>query len=346
MQVLRRWRPGQLVFAALGAACMALASLQRLILPRKRRQFDHLRDGGSRTGPAASPISVGCYNVLCSTYAATWNEREGVGPDGASNWASWWPVMRDSKCKAQWDVICLQEVEHTDAADTAKDLGSGYSTKYFKHARRPPDGLLNAVRDEAFNNITFMETQFNGVAFGRVDMVHKATCRSVRVVTCHARGGDAEQLAALNSFADGADEDSKREVDLTVIAGGFNEVFAPREDGHVAVPFSETRAGRYRTMLREADLPRLSRPPHKQQEDQKSGKGKVERHAPTEATGNWPSDHGAEALRVRLRPVVAGSRAAARLCAGRSLACEGMQGGAQCVGRQAAKAGVVDSDYH
>ncbi|CAK0829913.1 unnamed protein product, partial [Prorocentrum cordatum] len=58
---------------------------------------------------------------------------------------------------------------------------------------RPPDGLLIAVKDEAFSNITFMETQFNGAAFGRVDMLHKATCRSVRVVNCHARGGNAEQ---------------------------------------------------------------------------------------------------------------------------------------------------------
>ncbi|CAK0880019.1 unnamed protein product [Prorocentrum cordatum] len=57
-EVLRRWRPGQLVFAALGAACMALASLQLFILPRRRRQFDHLRGSGSRTGLAASPISA------------------------------------------------------------------------------------------------------------------------------------------------------------------------------------------------------------------------------------------------------------------------------------------------
>jgi endonuclease/exonuclease/phosphatase family metal-dependent hydrolase len=309
---------------------MALASLQLFMLPRRRRLFDRLRGGGSRGEPVVTPVSVGCYNVLCSTYAVKWSEREGVGPDGASNWASRWPVIRDIICKAQWDVICLQEVEHTDAADIAKDLGRGYRTKYFKHAKRPPDGLLIAVKEEVFTNITFVDTQYNGVAFGRVDMVHKTTCRSMRVVNCHARGGNLEQLAALNSFADGAHEDSKREVDLTVIAGDFNEDFAPKEDGHVRVPFPETRAGSYRTMRREVGLPRLSRPPHKQQEDQKSGKGKVdwifvrgleadlfrdrasraailESHASTDATGNWPSDHGAEALSIWLFPMASDS---------------------------------------
>jgi len=305
--------------------------------------FVSVGGGGSGSGPtnrlrgpalhceqrsdAPPSISVGCYNVLCSTYAVKWGEREGVGCDGASNWSLRWPVMRNIIARAHWDVVCLQEVEHTDVEEIASGLGDEYTTFYFKHQKRPPDGLMIAVRTKAFQGeLAPIELQHNGVAFGCVDFVHRASGRKVRVVTSHCRGGNAAQLEALSDFADGGRE----EPDVTVVTGDFNEDFSTPDRTGVRCPFPEGRTGSYTTLLREPELPALSRPPHKQGKDQTSGKGKVDwifvrgntrsrssvelfrdpasrlailsSHAPCEPTGQWPTDHGAEALSIRLLP--------------------------------------------
>eukprot|EP00442_Polarella_glacialis_P011264 CAMPEP_0115156674 /NCGR_PEP_ID=MMETSP0227-20121206/68588_1 /TAXON_ID=89957 /ORGANISM="Polarella glacialis, Strain CCMP 1383" /LENGTH=283 /DNA_ID=CAMNT_0002567901 /DNA_START=61 /DNA_END=912 /DNA_ORIENTATION=- len=272
-------------------------------------------------------FSVGCYNVLCPTYAVKWNEREGVGPDGTSNWSERWAVMQDILTRASFDVVCLQEVEQLDAESIAASLGAAegpsaeYVARYFKHEKRPPDGVMIVVRRSAFEDPVFSEMQYNGVAFGCADMRHRTSSCSVRVVTCHCRGGDEKQLAALSDFAARSGG-----ADVTVVAGDFNEDFgAPSESSGWRCPLQAE--GEYATMLRGESLPELSRPPHKQAEDQKSGKGKVdwifvsarpavgkaklfrddashaavlESHSPCEATSQWPSDHGAEALSVRL----------------------------------------------
>lgn len=271
-----------------------------------------------------SAFSIGCYNVLCSTYAVKWNEREGVDNEGNSNWATRWPIMKDIITRAHWGVVCLQEVEHTDAQEIAVGLGGTYMTHYFKHTKRPPDGLLIAVDTSVFENPVFVETQFNGVAFGRVDMVYKSCSSKVRVLTCHARGGNAEQLAALASFAE-----ETNDADVTVVTGDFNEDFSIEGCDKVRCPLPNSSASCYSTLLREDIAQKFSRPPHKQAEDQKSGKGKVdwifvrasesrcdvalfrdeashsammESHKPCEATGQWPSDHGCEAFSVRITP--------------------------------------------
>jgi len=267
-------------------------------------------------------FSVGSYNVLCSTYAVKWGEREGVGPDGNSNWPARWPVMRDVILRASWDVVCLQEVEQADCGDIVSGLGERYSCHYFKHEVRPPDGVMIAVRADAFEEpVVHAEAMYKGCAFGRADLVHRVTGRRVRVLTSHCRGGNAEQLAALADFAEEGNT-----ADVTVVTGDFNEDFCPDNAGEVRCFLPEGPLGRYATLLREPGLPPLSRPPHKQAEDQKSGKGKVdwifvrgrapdcavelfrdeasraavlESHRACEATGQWPSDHGVEALSVR-----------------------------------------------
>lgn len=239
-----------------------------------------------------------------------------MGHDGSSNWAQRWPVMQAIINRAQWDVVCLQEVEQTDAQQISDGFGAGYTTFYFKHEKRPPDGLMIAVKSDTFEaSPSPQEIQDDGVAFGSVDVVHRKSGRKVRIVTAHARGGRKEQLEALSKFADGDREDS----DLTIVTGDFNEDFGR------SIPFQGSPRGRYTTLVREAGLPDVSRPPHKQDPAQKSGKGKIDwifvrgaraelfrdsasrlamltSHAPCSATGNWPSDHGAEGLSVRLSP--------------------------------------------
>lgn len=297
-------------------------------------------------------FSVGCYNVLCPTYAIKWNEREGKDAAGESNWDLRWPVMQGIISRACWDVLCLQEVEHDLVpAIVGAIAAGGYEAHYFKHEKRPPDGVLIAFRKAAFTELAVRPGAFGGAAFGCVDLMHSASGRQVRVVNSHCRGGNADQLAALAAFADEAST-----VDVTVVVGDFNEDFttkpaevtAPAEEAAPAAaeaagaaasaqpscrcPFPAGASGSYSTLLRasEPELPQLSRPPHKQAQDQSSGKGKVdwiwvrgragsggcpvelfrdeasrrailESHRPCEATGQWPSDHGTEALSVRLR---------------------------------------------
>lgn len=282
-------------------------------------------EGGEAETPPARPtahFTVGCYNVLCSTYAVKWGEREGVSPDGSSNWAKRWPSMCEILRAAGFGVVCLQEVEHTDVDRIIADLGTEYACRYFKHEKRPPDGLLIALRRDTFEEPAFTEAQFNGVCFGRADVLHRSSQRSVGVVTCHCRGGNAEQLRQLAAFAA-----APPEVDVVVVAGDFNEDFqlAPDSTGpSVRCPLNLDPCLGYSTLLRGSGEPTFSRPPHKQAEDQSSGKGKVDwifvwgkescgvrlsrdaqsreailaSHGICEATGQWPSDHGAEALMV------------------------------------------------
>jgi len=246
-----------------------------------------------------------------------WKEQQGVGADGLTNWSARWPAMRDILRQAQFDVICMQEVEHTDVDQITSDLGSDYNAHYFKHTKRPPDGVLIAVRSGVFDpSPSWAERDNNGVTFGGVDLVHCKSGAKVRVITGHMRGGRAEQLKAFSDFAD----EGKAEV--TVITADFNEDFRSGGDGGVRCPFPENPDGRYVTLTRDEGLPQLSRPPNKQAEDQSSGKGKIDwifvrgrvelfrdeasrraildSHGPCAATGDWPSDHGCEALCIHI----------------------------------------------
>jgi len=230
--------------------------------------------------------------------------------------------MRDVMQKAQFDVVTLQEVEHTDVDEINAGLGTGYVSHYFKHAKRPPDGVLISLRKDACQAVSHGEVQWNNsVAFGRVDFVHKSSGRKVRVVTAHMRGGKKEQLKELVDFADDGNE-----ADVTVITADFNEDFGLSK-GEFSCPFPDGPLGSWTTLQRDSSLPAVSRPPHKQGPDQKSGKGKIdwifvrgkagscdislfhdqasrtamlESHAPCAATGQWASDHGCEALSIRI----------------------------------------------
>lgn len=312
--------------AVAGVAAAAAASAQRARQDGQGRVL-WCKEVSETIGCARAAFSVGSYNVLCPEYALKWGEREGVGRDGACNWSLRWPVMLEILGRVGLDVVCLQEVPEADAADVADGLAAhDYDAVYFKHDNRPPDGLMIAVRRNVWRGpvLSHSEVQHNGVAFGQVDLVHEASGAQVRVVTAHCRGGRKDQLQALANFADAGGN----LPDVTVIAADFNEDFAAASGtGEVACPFADERAGGYLTLSREEGLPPLSRPPHKQAADQKSGKGKVDwifvrgadgrcdvrlvrdaasrlgilsTHDACGATGEWPSDHGMEAVTAEL----------------------------------------------
>ncbi|CAE7837665.1 Calm4, partial [Symbiodinium necroappetens] len=274
--------------------------------------------------PQAPTFSICTYNLLCPTYAVKWKEQQGMAADGSSNWPVRWPVMRDILQRGQFDVLCLQEVENTELDSIVADLGSGYRAKYFKHSRRPPDGLLIAVKSSAFKaSPEWILGEHQGFALGGVDLEHPCGAK-IRVVTGHMKGGRPAQLQAFAEFAS-----AESSADVEILTADFNEDFAEqgRSEGVVRCPFGHEERP-YSTLPRALELPQLSRPPNKQDEGQSSGKGKVdyiwvrertkefrtdmvcdplsrraiiESHRNCDATGEWPSDHGCEAFSVQLQ---------------------------------------------
>ncbi|CAK9114733.1 unnamed protein product [Durusdinium trenchii] len=270
----------------------------------------------------APSFTVGSYNVLCTTYALKWKELQGMDANGNSNWSLRWPVMRDILRRAQLDVICLQEVEKTDVERIVADLGPEYTSHYFKHPEegRPPDGLLIAVKTSCTcASPSWSQCDFKGkVIFGGVNFQLAKSGARVRVVNGHMRGGNQKQLDAFAAF--GAEGDAQIEV----ITADFNEDFEERSEGAVFCPFK----GQYVTLRRSPDLPQVSRPGNKQAQtpgqglkidyiwvrersqdyeaqlsfDDASRRAILESHKNCEATGQWPSDHGCEALNIRVLP--------------------------------------------
>ncbi|CAE7216648.1 Calm4 [Symbiodinium microadriaticum] len=301
---------GEAVFSASGrAAPFAFAGCGCLLGLRHRAQCE----------PQAPTFSICTYNLLCPTYAVKWKEQQGMAADGSSNWPVRWPVMRDILQRGQFDVLCLQEVENTELDSIVADLGSRYRAKYFKHSRRPPDGLLIAVKSSAFKaSPEWILGEHQGV-----DLEHPCGAK-IRVVTGHMKGGRPAQLQAFAEFAS-----AESSADVEILTADFNEDFAEqgRSEGVVRCPFGHEERP-YSTLPRALELPQLSRPPNKQDEGQSSGKGKVdyiwvrertkefrtdmvcdplsrraiiESHRNCDATGEWPSDHGCEAFSVQLQ---------------------------------------------
>ena len=274
----------------------------------------------SAIGAARLKLLVGQYNLLCPTYGLKWGEREACREwkskteHGGSNWPERWPALRRVLCSASWDLLTLQELEDTTCADVLKALGDmGLGLVYFEHPGRQ-DAIGIAYNAATFTLQAKATREYPQDApyatTGRVDLCHVATGTPLRVLVTHQKGGNAAQLDDLFAFA-AADELASGGV--TLVCGDFNEDF-----GGAA---ASLRPG-FTTLLRGADEPAVSRPPHKQADDQTSGKGKVDyifasasgqctlardqlsrkaialSHSACEATGEWPSDHGIEALTV------------------------------------------------
>eukprot|EP00434_Breviolum_minutum_P012568 symbB.v1.2.011073.t1/scaffold738.1/size167167/7 len=302
---LGRARPAMTACGCLGVSSYFLAS----------------RSAHCETRPLVPALSVGSYNLLCPTYAVKWKELQGMDANGNSNWALRWPAMRDILKQAQFDVLCLQEVERTDLDSIVADLGPEYTSQYFKHpvAGRPPDGLVIAVKKTVCASApSWSERDFKGkVIFGGLDFEHPCGAR-IRVVTGHMRGRNQEQLDAFGAFG------AEGTAQIEVITADFNEDFQERSAGSVPCPFE----GQHSTLRRAPDLPQVSRPANKQAQtpdqglkidyiwvrartkdfrtelffDEASRRAILDSHKDCEATGQWPSDHGCEAFSIRFLP--------------------------------------------
>ncbi|CAE7237444.1 unnamed protein product, partial [Symbiodinium natans] len=328
-----------------GRTCESSKVLTQVVVPAssnpvgvfQSHRYDDMRQGSPlvfgrlwllavyQAQDAVPAVVSDVFSLLCPTYAVKWKEQQGLGTDGTSNWSARWPVMRDILQQGRFDVLCLQEVEVTELESIVADLGSEYQANYFKHARRPPDGLLIAVKRSTFKEAQWKVGEYQGFAVGGVDLEHPCGAK-VRVVNGHMKGGRPAQLQAFADFAS-----AESSADVEILTADFNEDFAEqgRSEGIIRCPFAQDDRRHYFTLSRALDLPQVSRPPNKQEEGQSSGKGKIDyiwvrertkefqaalvsdplsrraiidSHRSCDVTGDWPSDHGCEAFSVQLRP--------------------------------------------
>eukprot|EP01065_Artemidia_motanka_P010227 TRINITY_DN15397_c0_g1_i1.p1 TRINITY_DN15397_c0_g1~~TRINITY_DN15397_c0_g1_i1.p1 ORF type:complete len:320 (+),score=96.93 TRINITY_DN15397_c0_g1_i1:115-960(+) len=269
---------------------------------------------------AMARISVGQFNVLCPAYALRWGEREGCVDHTAPqarrvcNWRQRWPALRRVLTSARWDVLTLQELQEATLPDVSSALSScGMRLCYHKHPARF-DGLGVAYRSDVFEELSNDALPFSGYTVtARVDLRHRETGKVCRVFSTHQRGAVEAQMTQLLDDVS-IDEDK---ADVLVLAGDFNEDFGRASGG---VQGSRVAASGFVTLCRAADEPEFSRPPHKQDAEQTSGKGKVDwiwvksrnrvelsregdvkraltdSHQNCPETGHWPSDHGLESV--------------------------------------------------
>jgi len=282
-------------------------------------QQEPVASAAGSSSSAGLSLLVGQYNLLCPTYGVKWGEREACegwvskSEHGGSNWARRWPALKRVLHCARWDVLTLEELEGSTRADVTQALGAiGMALVWFDHPGRA-DALGIAYNTEAFTLLAESTRHYPldnpKSTSGRVDLSHTPSGRVVRVVVTHQKGGIAAQLDDLFAFADAG----ARDECVTIINGDFNEDFGDRA--------ASIRPG-YTTLRRGADELAVSRPPHKQGDGQASGKGLVDyifvkncgmgtcalgrdeasrralamSHAACDETGEWPSDHGLEAL--------------------------------------------------
>ena len=275
--------------------------------------------------PTKTAIRVGQYNVLCPAYGVKWGEREACldwhseTSHGASNWSIRWPALLRVIGSAKWDILALEEIEDSvrdDVTTGTKELG--LNLVWFDHPARL-DALGLCYSPEVFS-VRGISSRGAKATVGRVDLLHKISAMTVSVLVTHQRGHCASQLAELCDFAD-----DQPVHDITIICGDFNEDFG-RDAG---TRLTRDPSSPFTTLPRDPSTePTYSRPNHKMEPGQSSGKGKIDyifarsnrkhislhlqrddasqrsllmSHAPCRETGAWPSDHGLEALTVHIK---------------------------------------------
>ena len=276
---------------------------------------------------AAARFRVGQYNLLCPTYGVKWGEREAcVGwksrdNHGGSNWQRRWPALLRVLKEAPWDLLALEELEDSIRPDVEAGLDAlGLRLHWFPHPGRD-DALGLAYNPDVFRAAAACSRGYPAASpratSGRIDFHHHASGRSVRAAVTHQLGGVAEQWHDLMDFVlDGVPDDC-----TCVLCGDMNEDFGP------AATIGQRPEG-FATLDRDLSAGELSvsRPAHKLGAEQTSGKGKVDyilvrgprdgsmsvslerdgpsrramllSHGPCSETGEWPTDHGLEALSV------------------------------------------------
>jgi len=270
-------------------------------------------------------IRVGQYNVLCPTYGVKWHEREACNDyrskidHGGSNWSTRWPALLRVIGSAKWDILTLEEIEESTRDDITTGIKNlGLELIWFKHPKRK-DAVGICYRPEVFDKLGKSQRgEFATV--GRADLLHKPSKLKVSVFVTHQKGGlkYRPQLADLCKFTDEVPTH-----DLTIMCGDFNEDFGVNAGAKLT---PNTRP--FKTLDRDpSEEPIYSRPKLKNMPDQTSGKGKVDyifaraesrlslrlerdtasrhsllmSHAPCKETGEWPSDHGLEALTIHIK---------------------------------------------
>ena len=108
----------------------------------------------SRDALPPRTFTVGSYNLLHPTYAQKYREREGIGCDGASNWAARVPHIARMLSASRLDVYLLQEVDQAQAAELVRvgGIADSYDLHHCTHPNREAqDGVAVLLQRECFS---------------------------------------------------------------------------------------------------------------------------------------------------------------------------------------------------
>eukprot|EP01062_Namystynia_karyoxenos_P024911 TRINITY_DN19750_c0_g1_i1.p1 TRINITY_DN19750_c0_g1~~TRINITY_DN19750_c0_g1_i1.p1 ORF type:complete len:305 (+),score=65.67 TRINITY_DN19750_c0_g1_i1:133-915(+) len=196
------------------------------------------------------------FNLLCPAYGVKWGELEACVDASAPperrqcNWAARWPALRRLLSMAQWDVLCMQELQEATLPSVRSATDElGMELRVWNHPGRE-DALGVAFRRSSLSCERESVAVHGPAATGVLDLTHKVSARRVRVVCTHQKGGVAEQMAALLEAAESTPEGAEA-PDLTLLAGDFNEDFgaggglstsAPARAGYKTLPLARPAA--------------------------------------------------------------------------------------------------------
>ena len=260
---------------------------------------------------------VPCSVVPCSVVPCSVVPCSVVPCSGGSNWSARWPAILRILAASACDVLTLQEVEESVRTELEQGLDSiGLSLVWFAHPGRV-DAVAIAFRTDQFTLEACASRDFPRedpkATTGRVDLRHNSSGIHIRCLSTHQRGGNTTQLEDTFQFAY---EDAPAKA-VILVCGDFNEDFGPKfEPFEFQTLDRDPAAGEPIVSLSYCGLADLGA-------ENSSGKGKIDyifvkgneqkiglersegsrvaiemSHAACPETGEWPSDHGMEALQV------------------------------------------------
>lgn len=252
---------------------------------------------------------IGAYNLLAPYYAEKYKQKEGILENGTENWSVRWPALAQVLSGCPWDILCLVELakaKYSTAKKNVEDLcltfAAPLSMCYFEHPLRK-DALAILYAGERFDLLRRDTLEFNGAATALVDLKERHTGFTLRVMAVHQwHPMDKRHTGHMNAILNFA----QGHVDCTVLAGDFNEDARKSENAA-----QQDLVRSFKSVDRQAypHLPKESTPNLGQDKlDWIWVKGAdpeyddfcqhviAASHRPCLETGNWPSDHGMEAV--------------------------------------------------
>lgn len=201
-------------------------------------------------------IQVGSFNILHPGHATNHSQREGINPDGSSNWGTRKALVSNLIVNSGLDIISLQEVSQASLADLQADYAKAGFAAYGYGHNSGGDGVAILYNMNRFNFISQKSLLTNGRTALVMELYDKTTNKTIQVGNCHLLGGPPGSSGQLNGQAQvealqNLMHSSATPVDLRIITGDFNSgenVYKDSVQGKIpSSKFTNLLANQYQT---------------------------------------------------------------------------------------------------